>query len=230
MLYTPKPFTQVLDKVELQELIDKLPANSWIDNSFQMENDLWRFQFDCNHVGGSFHATGVGQSPHEAFMVARQLIMQQLDHWHKTRFLNLNISNPPPRVLIVDDDVDLALAMQTALTDLGYHVDVANKHENLHHTIAEGNADYIFLDWKLDNNVTAGQVMEKTNMLIDKFADLRHKFEIHPPRIVTYSSLDCTETLLPESGKHYFKHIDHWQKPMPFREAIERASGLLTAK
>jgi CheY-like chemotaxis protein len=230
MLYTPKPFTAILDKSEIQELVDKLPSDSWINNTFQMENDLWRFQFDCNHVGGSFHATGLGQTPKEAFQVARQLILQQLGQWHKTRFLNLNVSSPPPKVLIVDDDVDLALAMQTALTDLGYHVEVANTHENLHHTIAKGGADYIFLDWKLGNNVTAGQVMEKTNLLINEFEDLRHKFELQPPRIVTYSSLDCSETLLPASGKRFFKHVDHWQKPMPFREAIERASGLLTAK
>ncbi|HEY8271531.1 MAG TPA: response regulator [Pseudobdellovibrionaceae bacterium] len=230
MLYTPLPFTQILDNAEIQELVEKLPSDSWINNTFHLENNLWCFQFDCNHVGGSFHATGLGQTPKEAFMVARQIILQQLEQWHKTRFLNLNVCSPPPNILIVDDDVDLALAMQTALTDLGYHVDVANRYENLHHTIAEGNADYIFLDWKLNNNVTAGQVMEKTNLLIDTFSDLRHKFELQPPRVVTYSSLDCTETLLPASGKRYFKHVDHWQKPMPFREAIARASGLLAAK
>jgi CheY-like chemotaxis protein len=230
MLYTPQTHIQFLESAELKELVDKLPSDSWYHNAFSLEDDLWRFEFDCNFVAGSFHATGLGRTPNEAFAVAKQLIVQQLDKWHRTRFLNLNIPNPPPKVLIVDDDVDLALAMQTALTELGYQVEVANRYENLHHKIAEGNADIIFLDWKLNNDVTAGQVMEKTNMLIDTFSDLRHKFEIQQPRIVTYSSLDCTQTLLPPSGQRYFRHVDHWQKPMPFRETIERASGLLAAR
>ena len=59
------------------------------------------------------------------------------------------------------------------------------------------------------------------------FSDLRERFMKKRPRVVTYSVLERDNIALPRAGNKYFMHVDHWQKPMPFNEVVERASVLL---
>ncbi len=132
-----------------------------------------------------------------------------------------------PRVLVVDDDEDLALAMYVAFEKLGWKADVAVKHEGLHRKIAAGESDFIILDWNLNSAVTADRVFEKAIRLIDAFSDLRERFSGHRPRIITCSVLDKDEVVLPAEGMKYFEHLDHWQKPVPYSEMIERATEMM---
>jgi hypothetical protein len=231
---TPQIEIAYVNAIEIPEIVEKLPYRSWHKSAFQKEGGLWRFLFDCNHTGGSITAAGLGHTPREAFALAKHTVLRQLSDWHKNRFDEGSSSQAPPspayglKALIVDDDVDLALSMQSALSQMGFRTEVAFGYEDLHRKIVSCDADFIFLDWKLNGGVNAGQVVEKAIRLIETFGDLREKFNLQRPRIVTYSALERAEIALPAAGSRYFTHFDHWQKPLQFHEVVERASNLLT--
>lgn len=219
---------------EVEELQEQLPYDSWIDHKLTPQGDGYRYDFKCNSGLNRFFATGSGKSPKEAFLIAKHHLLLQIADWHRTRF-EAPLQSPaaamrpvtPPKVLIIDDDVDLALAMQTAFGQLGCEAVIETRHEGLHRKIISSNADLIFMDWKLNNHVTAGEVMERASRVITAFSDLRQKFSEHKPKVVTYSVLGRDEIHLPAEGENFFDHTDHWQKPMPFAEVISRGSSLL---
>ena len=222
-------------KQEIGQLVEKLPSQSWHNSQFQFENGYWYFEFECNHTHGTFYSKAVGVSPQEAFGTAKTDLLNQIEAWHEARFSNEPVdehkvlnknSTIVPRVLIVDDDIDAALSLQTALSQLGYHTEIATKAEEAHQKIATSDADYIFLDWKLNNDITAKQVMQKAVRLIDAFSDLRMKFSVHRPKIVTHSVLNQRQVHLPDSLSRYFKIYGHWQKPLGFHEMIRKATDL----
>ncbi|MGE0764733.1 MAG: hypothetical protein AB7N80_15770 [Bdellovibrionales bacterium] len=220
---------------ELPELIQHMPYNSWCQPTLSRSERGWRFVFRCNAEACRFFAAAIGSTPMEAFLIVKHHLANQMRRWHDLRFGNaqersrleslaLPVTAEIPKVLIVDDDLDTALSMQVAFKQLGCETEVATQHEGLHHKLISSQADYIFLDWRLNDQVTAGEVVEKAVRLIETFSDLQEKFLNHRPRIVTYSALKRGQIALPHHGDHYFKHLDHWEKPMPFTEVIERAS------
>lgn len=221
---------------EVPQLVQQLPYDSWHRTSIIEKDGLWIFEIECNSVLQKFFAKGNGNTPAEAFAAGKYLLTCQIRDWHKTRFQGDADQAGPftpalptprdPRVLIVDDDEDLALSLQTALADIGVQAEIVTQHEDLHRKIIAHPVDFILMDWQLNGAVTADQVMERTSRLIDAFSDLRDRFSSARPRVVTYSVLDRDEIALPRSGNKYFMHIDHWQKPMPFHEVVERASAL----
>lgn len=217
---------------EIPEMLEMLPSNNWHKHACFEKGGRWRFTFECNSETRRFFASALGSSPMEAFLITRHRILAQIREWHRTRFdgaLAAPAHTHAPRVLIVDDDVDVALAMQTAFGQLGCETEVATSHEGLHRKLLQSPADYIFLDWRLNGEVTADQVVEKAIRYIDTFSDLREKFTGHRPRVVTHSVLDREQVTLPSAGTPYFDHLDHWQKPMPFHEVVKRASQLFAA-
>jgi CheY-like chemotaxis protein len=222
---------QHIVEVEIPEMLKMMPYDCWHRRSCQLEGGRWMFEFEAKSVAGRFFAKASGDSPSEAFAIARKMLQRQIREWHRTRFASAPvvpmIDAAPVQVLIVDDDIDMALAMQEALNQLGCETEIATRHEDLHRKIIFSDADYILLDWNLNDKVTADRVVAKAVRLIETFSDLRQKFTAHKPRIVTHSVLDREHVALPQSGHDYFEHLDHWQKPVPFTEIIERASGLL---
>jgi CheY-like chemotaxis protein len=219
---------------KIAALLDVLPCDCYHKAEFSHEGGLWRFEFNCNSLHGLFHASEVRKDQAEAFHAAELQILDQVDQWHESRFtkrgesLMASFTNPTdPRILVIDDDEDLALAMYTAFEKLGCQADVAVKHEGLHRKLTDGTIDYIILDWNLNNGVQADRVFEKAIRLIETFSDLREKFNGHRPRIVTCSVLERDEIKLPAEGMKYFEHLDHWQKPVPYLEMIERADQLM---
>lgn len=212
--------------LQIPELLERLPYNSNHEETFTQERGQWRFTLHSHSAEKDFYASSLGATPSEAFEISKRQINHQLSDWHKIRFLK-PISHRTPRVLIVDDDTDLALAMQTALVQLGCETEIVTRHQDLHRKLSFDRADYIFLDWMLNDRMTADKVIEKASRLIGSFSELREKFIGNKPRVVTYSVLDRNETLLPASGEKYFEHLDHWQKPMGLSEIVERATTLL---
>jgi len=217
-----KTVQDILDN-EVQELIELLPYDSWHEEKFSRQGDLWRLDFECNYVAGRFFASGMGRTPEEAFLATKGAIVKQLEEWHSTRF-------QVPRALIVDDDIDIATALRDALTKLGWETQIATKHEDLHRTIVDSRVDYILLDWRLNNDVTADSVVAKATRLIGTFSDLRNKFKECRPRIVTYSALPRQQIKLPDDAREFFDYLDHWQKPMSFPEMMARAADLPSAQ
>lgn len=218
----------------IPELLEMLPCDCYHTADFSHEGGLWRFDFKCNSLHGTFHVSEVRKTPEEAFMAAKASLIAQIEQWHETRFGHVpqtpatTFTNPTdPRILVIDDDEDLALATYVAFEKLGWRADVAVKHEGLHRKIAAGDADYIILDWNLNDRMTADRVFEKAIRLIDAFSDLRSRFVGHRPRIVTYSVSEREKIKLPEESVKYFQHLDHWLKPLPFPEMVARADQLM---
>lgn len=130
-----------------------------------------------------------------------------------------------PRVLIVDDDVDLAYALQTGLRRQGIFAEVITQTDEIHRRISFERADFILLDWMLDEHLTADMVVSRSIRLIDAFADLREKFLTRPPRVVTYSVLEREQVRLPQS--RFFDHHDHLEKSMNHSEVIDRLTRMI---
>ncbi|MEZ0392130.1 MAG: hypothetical protein ACAH59_07950 [Pseudobdellovibrionaceae bacterium] len=221
-------------------LVDKLPSDSSCKISFDRdESGQWSLDITCRFSGGPMTARAKGATPLEAFQLTRNLIEAQLDEWHTQRFS----AEPEPllpvgydpiltlprqkRVLIVDDDVDSALATQGAMELLGFATEIATRHEDLHRKIISSDLDLIVLDWKLNGDVTADAVVERAARLIGAFSDLRQKYHEKRPQVITYSALQEKQIDFPLLGAEYFDHRDHWQKPMPYSEVIKRASEYL---
>lgn len=216
---------------DIPALVDRLPYNGWYKDTFTQEGSAWHFDFQFKSIARHFKASAIAKSPREAFALAKKAILDQIQSWHKSRFQD-EASGPPkaaPRVLIIDDDVELARALETAMKKIGCETEVATRYEDLHRKITFSDADFIVMDWQLNDNVTADMVMARAARLISAFSDLRRKFHSHPPSIVTYSVLDRDDIQLPAEGMEYFKHLDHWQKPVPFADIMRRASNLMAA-
>ena len=129
------------------------------------------------------------------------------------------------QVLIVDDDVDAAVLVDSIFHECGCNTVHALDGQEAQRLISAGKIDLIILDWHLGENLTADQVIARTSVFIHKFDSLENKFKNHKPKIISYSSEPSTVIRLPES--QYFEHIGHWQKPMKRPELIHRAITLL---
>ena len=227
---------QEIEKAGLSDLLERLPECAY-QAGFSPVGDLWRYSFFGQANVGRFQASAVRRSPREAFLSVRAGLFQQIREWHARRFANAGLSleqtffsDALPKVLLIEDDQDLALAMHTAFDQNGWRTDIAVEHQDLHRKIAETDASYIILDWNLNDSVTADRVFEKAIRLIDAFSDLRTKFSQLRPRIVTCSALDGAKIRVPDTGWRYFEYADHWQKPVPFTEVVARAKRLMLSK
>src|SRR5580704_15664280 len=75
-----------------------------------------------------------------------------------------------PSVLIVDDDVDTVLVMESILRPLGLNVDFALDVHDAQRKISSGKYGIIFLDWLLDPQTSADQVVARAVRLLEKFS------------------------------------------------------------
>lgn len=220
---------------EMPTLLEQLPYHLCHKTLFnQNSNGDWVFSFFGKAASYVFNATAIGKTPMEAFTIVKYNILQQLKDWHEVRFSNYlspkaQLPTSAPRVLIIDDDVDLIAAMRTALSQLGCRTDIATKHEGLHQRIITAKPDYIFLDWKLGGQITADLIVERSVRLINVFSDVKETFRAHKPRIVTYSALKRDQIKLPETSHEFFQHMAHWRKPMSLSDFIKRTSELMRA-
>lgn len=127
-------------------------------------------------------------------------------------------------ILIVDDDVDAMLAVQKTFGQMGCNIDFAFEAEEARYKISSGKADIIILDWMLNGNTSADQVMEGAIRRLKKFGrpDGGSSSKI---KIITYSGKDSSDIHLPESP--FFEHLDHWHKPILYPELIRKTLALM---
>jgi PleD family two-component response regulator len=131
----------------------------------------------------------------------------------------------PTSVLIIDDDVDSALQVRSVFTHLGCQTTCALGWVEARKKLCALKYDIVILDWVLDQHVDAGNVVKLCTKTIEKFAGTENPQHYKKPRIVTYSSLLADEIHLVPSP--YFEYFEHWQKPIPQRDLLGRALGLL---
>jgi CheY-like chemotaxis protein len=130
-----------------------------------------------------------------------------------------------PHVLIIDDDVDSALAAEAVFAQLGCPTVCSLSYSDGKKEICALNADIIVLDWSLDHEMDARKVVQQCSQIFAKFYKPGELPLGHKPKIITYSTLSSSE--IKQLDNSFFEHIDHWQKPISQRELLTRSLSLL---
>lgn len=128
-------------------------------------------------------------------------------------------------VLIVDDDVDSALAIDTIFKRFGCNTTFAFDCNEARKKISSGKADVIVLDWLLDHEIKADQIVRQSVRFIEKFDGLKRRLHRKPPKVITYSSLKNSNISFPKND--YFVHHDHWQKPIMYSDVTKKTFNLI---
>ena len=219
---------------ELEGLLDILPSDGVHQAKFTQVGDSWIFKFTFASINAYFNAIGSGSTPDDAFSTAKFVLLRQIRQWRETRFTTADFDarldtqvRRSPSVIIVDDDVETALATEFMFKQLGCRTEIVCDPEGVHRKLSNDEADLIVLDWKLSPELEGRDVIERANRLIGAFADLRTRFENTRSRVITHSVLPKSDIQLPSGGN--FKHFDHWQKPLPYSELLTRGTDALTA-
>ena len=131
-------------------------------------------------------------------------------------------ARPQLNVLIVDDDADSALLIESVFAHLGCQTECTLNPAEAKKRICSQKADVIILDWVLDECTDAKKITDHCQQIFDKFGSQRAG---RKPVIVTYSGLRESEIDLLKSP--YFDHLEHWQKPISHQELLRRSLVLL---
>ncbi|MGE0764734.1 MAG: response regulator [Bdellovibrionales bacterium] len=133
--------------------------------------------------------------------------------------------NRSANVLIIDDDVDSALLVESVFAHLGCQTTCSLSSDEARRRLNSLKADFIILDWCLDHQIEASQIISQCTQTFGKFDKKIGHGPRRKPKIITYSSLNEKEIEPLQSP--YFQHIDHWQKPISHRELLSRVLHLL---
>lgn len=234
-----------IQRRDLPNLVETMPSDGSVVQHFTLtDKGQWVYRFHLRSTRAEFNAVGVGTQPKEAFSIAEQVLHKQIREWHAVRniessfymgqenhglldSLSATTDRVSPTVLIVEDDVDLAMATQSIFKQLGCKTILSDGKDGASHKMSFKEVDFIVLDWMLGNNVSGDDLVKKSSRIIRAFEDLHSKFQKHHAKVITYSVLDRSKVGLPQS--EYFEHVDHWQKPVKYSELATRASELLVA-
>ncbi len=151
-------------------------------------------------------------------------VMGNLNVVNETRELSKpsKLFNRSGKILIVDDDIDAALLVQSIFTNLGCTTICSLTSAEAKKSIFSLNADIIILDWMLDHNIEASSLINQCSSTFKKFDHGQSRWK---PKIVTYSSLDVSQISVLENP--FFEHLDHWQKPLKHYDLLSRILSLL---
>ncbi|MCB0415235.1 MAG: response regulator [Bdellovibrionales bacterium] len=127
------------------------------------------------------------------------------------------------KVLIVDDDIDSALLVSSIFNNLGCYTDYALNYIEAKSKINDNDLDIIILDWCLDSDIEADQLLYNCLKFQKRFASGLE--ETKHPLVVTYSSL-------PASNIHWihnprFEYKGHWDKSLTHEELVQNGLDLL---
>ncbi|MGE0525495.1 MAG: hypothetical protein AB7G93_00075 [Bdellovibrionales bacterium] len=151
--------------------------------------------------------------------------MQNQDAVHKMVQPHLVFAERQPRqvakILIVDDDVDSAISVQSPFSQMGCTVEFALSADEAQRKISSCKSDIIILDWMLDHRTRADEVVAGAMRLIAKFAT-RNPRKL---KIITFSSRTESEIILPPND--LYEHIAHWRKPLQYPELTRRTVQIL---
>ena len=123
------------------------------------------------------------------------------------------------RILIVEDDIDMAKAAEITFKNLGCPTTIATTLQQADHFLSRNTADLVILDWMLQDNVRATQLLKQAA------ARRLQNHTPHRPKVITYSSLSPQEIDFPDTL--CFEHVEHWQKPLRYADLSKRSSELL---
>lgn len=117
------------------------------------------------------------------------------------------------RVLIVDDDIDIASISANEFAKMGFEVAVATSHQSAVLKMNSEKYDVLLLDWLLNDGYLGGDVLKS----------LTHTDRLYKPvSVISFSSFDKNKIHIASSEN--FNYQDHWQKPMNPLELRARIS------
>lgn len=153
-----------------------------------------------------------------------QQLLRTANEGHSHHRTSINETSRP-RVLVIDDDIDATLPIQITLLELGFDVEMSADPRNAKKLLCSSSWDLIILDWLLDVNVTAPQILEESNKFIGKIEALHLDRIKRPSPIISFSVLPKSEVFVPKSD-HFF-HLTHWAKPVNYGAIRHRLLALL---
>jgi len=123
-------------------------------------------------------------------------------------------------VLIVDDDVDSAILVESIFKNLGCRTQIALDANEAQHKICSMKTDLVILDYQLDHGLDAGDV-------VFRFLRTLQRFGANPTKtsVVTFSGLDQKNIYLPTSNLYQYR--GHWKKPLSRNELVMMGLRLL---
>lgn len=228
------PRQRLVTHPRVLRMLDRLPKDGSADVQLISEGTKWILKFAFASLSCAISVTAHGSTPENALTAAEEMVWKQIHEWRQVRFKGefydgtRELAVPPRRlanVLIVDDDVDTALEMQMIFSQFGCRTRIVTDTSEAERLLSLGDADIIVLDWMLEPDVHADQIVERSAKLIDAFDDLKELFSENKPKVVTYSGLQ--QIAFPKTC--YFDHLEHWQKPANYAELKEKAASLLRA-
>ena len=131
----------------------------------------------------------------------------------------------PQNVLIVDDDIDSAMLIDSIFAHLGCATIYSQSPGEAKKKICSHKADIIILDWVLDQHTNGGGVVAECEKIFSRFKGDPAEAQRSRPKIITYSSLEPSEIEMHSSP--YFIYLGHWKKPIAQRDLLEKALMVL---
>lgn len=158
--------------------------------------------------------TGRGGSPHSGV------------HDYRAYYKPLEVkSKDQPSVLIIDDDIELAHLLKHMFTDLGFHTELAFSADEAFKKARTSHPDLVILDWLLGGTCTGEDVLKRLRVAFGKFDSESENPNDNHLDIVTFSQLKSTDIKIPSAS--YFRHLEHWRKPIGYKALVRRAQVLL---
>ncbi len=226
-------------KERIENFLEQFPSDSNCTVKLSRFGARWLIRFTINSVQTRFTALGLSKDLNTAVASAERQLVDQLEIWRKDRFANskwmknvesrvlTTISESvgrPVRVLIVDDDVDAALLIDSVFREKGCETRLALTVQEAREMIARMDSDIVVLDWRLSKDVNADSVLTES---IAKLEAKQENVDIIVPKVVTYSNLNDSEIQFPESK--FFDHVGHWKKPINYSELSNKTKGVIEA-
>lgn len=128
------------------------------------------------------------------------------------------------KVLIVEDDMDTMSIVAKVFQKFNCEIMTSNSVDSAYMSINKKVPDVIVLDWHL--NEDSGQDLIKLcEQKIERFQDMHQVFSSLPPKVITFTGV--SQPKLQINGNKYFKHFDHWAKPLKYKDIVNKTADLI---
>lgn len=144
------------------------------------------------------------------------------------QIIKMNSSNKKISTLIIDDDIDSLIPVDSIFRKYGCKVEQAMNFLDASRKIKDSKTDLIILDWNL-GELSGGKLIEQCANAIAADEYLSNKFKLNPVKIVTYSGEELKDISFSDNMNPYFKHVGHWNKKEMY-SAIEEKAVRMMAK
>jgi len=238
-----REFQPRADEVRMVEatvanLLELSPSDCHFEAKIAAEPQVFCVEFTVHYAGGQFLACARRHDLAATITEASAVLTTQLKKWSSRREFpetaiqgieideaKQNVSKAL-RVLVVDDDVESIMPLQTCLRNKGCSVKVVNSGFGAIQEVLADDVDYdlIVIDWNMPE-MTGGQAVSNAQKVISHSPSAKFHWHQYQMPVVVFSSCSADEVNLPLCRD--FKFVDHWEKEVSFRRLEERVTDTL---